>query len=149
VRRQTYGYLPSRRRTATIACPVPEIRILSKKIMVYIDGLAEDDIGPFMEQGAYAASVCVQPFWRMSKCSQRMSPTYGGARRRNLSRPWRSRSTPRHWNWAASMPSRLKLSTAHCSHWQTCVVDHCDGSTCKLHNQLYELRKDQLTDEIE
>lgn len=74
---------------------------------------------------------CVSPFCRSSKCSQRISPTKGGALAWKASFPIAQISLPFIWNWCKAMPSKENSFIAHCIQWATWFSVHCRGSKKK------------------
>lgn len=78
------------------------------------------------------------PFWSISKCSQRMSPTKSGARSRKRSFPIAHRVAPFMQNLSKSTFFRLNSFTVHVSHAATWFSVHCLGSeadqVCYFHS---------------
>lgn len=68
------------------------------------------------------------PFWSISKCSQRMSPTKSGAKSRKRSFPIAHRVAPFMQNLSKSTFFRLNSFTVHVSHSATWFSVHCLGS---------------------
>lgn len=68
------------------------------------------------------------PFCKISRCSQRISPTKSGASSRKHSLPRAHRAAPFMQNFWKSTPFRLNSFTAHITQSRTCVSVHCWGS---------------------
>lgn len=68
------------------------------------------------------------PFCKISRCSQRMSPTKSGASSRKHSLPRAQRAAPFMQNFWKSTPFKLNSFTAHITQSRTCVSVHCWGS---------------------
>lgn len=73
-------------------------------------------------------SVVILPFWSISKCSQRMSPTKSGAKSKKRSFPIAHRLAPFMTNLSKSTFFRLNSFTVHVSHSATWFSVHCLGS---------------------
>lgn len=77
------------------------------------------------------------PFWSISKCSQRMSPTKSGAKSRKRSFPIAHKLAPFMQNLSKSTFFRLNSFTVHVSHSATWFSVHCLGSeedhNCYIH----------------
>ena len=72
------------------------------------------------------------PFCSISRCSQRISPTNGGASFRNMSRPILRSSGPHMDKLLIQTPSSENSCTAQFNHFSTWRVDHCWGSVNKI-----------------
>lgn len=72
------------------------------------------------------------PFWRISRCSHRMSPTKAGARAWKASFPIAHMSLPFMRNWWRAIPSRENSFVAHCIQWATWLSVHWRGSVKKF-----------------
>lgn len=68
------------------------------------------------------------PFWSISRCSQRMSPTKSGAKSRKRSFPIAHRLAPFMQNLSKSTIFRLNSFTVHVNHAATWFSVHCLGS---------------------
>lgn len=79
------------------------------------------------------------PFCRISRCSQRISPTKSGASSRKHSLPRAHRAAPFMQNFWKSTSLRLNSFTAHITQSRTCVSVHCwgsaEGSTVSIHRR--------------
>ena len=71
------------------------------------------------------------PFCKISRCSQRISPTKSGASSRKHSLPRAQRAAPFMQNFWKSTPFRLNSFTAHITQSRTCVSVHCWGSATR------------------
>lgn len=95
----------------------------------------------FFSHAAVREIKCLQikalPFWSISKCSQRMSPTKSGAKSRKRSFPMAHRAAPFMQNLSKSTFFRLNSFTVHVSHSATWFSVHCLGSEedrdCYIH----------------
>lgn len=95
----------------------------------------------FFSHAAVREIKCLQikalPFWSISKCSQRMSPTKSGAKSRKRSFPIAHRVAPFMQNLSKSTFFRLNSFTVHVSHSATWFSVHCLGSgedrDCYIH----------------
>lgn len=68
------------------------------------------------------------PFWRISRCSQRMSPMKGGVRARKFSLPMAHMSRPRMRKCCSTTPSSENSLMAQLSQRETSLSDHSRGS---------------------
>lgn len=89
------------------------------------------------------------PFWSISKCSQRMSPTKSGAKSRKRSFPIAHRVAPFIQNLSKSTFFRLNSFTVHVSHSATWFSVHCLGSEedhgCYIHQFLCRVFRQRCT----
>lgn len=70
------------------------------------------------------------PFWRISRCSHRISPMKGGVRARKFSLPMAHMSRPRMRKCCSTTPSSENSLMAQLSQRDTSASDHKRGSVC-------------------
>ena len=86
----------------------------------------------------------VLPFWRISRCSQRMSPMKGGVRARKFSLPMAHMSRPRMRKCCSTTPSSENSLMAQLSQRETSLSDHNRGSVPAAQTkQKFQFRKNK------